>query len=165
MSEKNNHAENRLRQKATEFYKASSDYDPEKDQGEVFFKELQKIIYYAMLYRTPEEMVYERIDVDKPNLGMLNPELKEPTEKELKVARNYLTEEEKKKLDNTIDNFLMISEDQLKARKSLTIKDWSSRLQGLLQMNGYSVLLTGSNISTTQMHEKVKEELEKYLLR
>src|SRR5699024_8192259 len=101
--------------------------------------------YYAMLYRTPEEMVYERIDVDKPNLGMLNPHIDKPTEEALKIARNYLTEEEKEKLDNTIDNFLMISEDQLKAGKTLTIKDWSSRLQGLLQMNGYSVLLTGSN--------------------
>lgn len=164
MSEKNDHAENRLRQKAKEFYKASSDYNPDKDQGDMFFKELQKIVYYAMLYRTPEEMVHERVDADKPKLGMLNPHLEEPTEEELKIARNYLTEDEKQKLDNTIDNFLMISEDQLKAGKSLTIKDWSSRLQGLLQMNGYSVLLTGSNVTTAQMNEKVKEELEKYLL-
>ncbi|HLS29522.1 MAG TPA: RhuM family protein [Flavobacteriaceae bacterium] len=165
MSEKNNHAEHRLRQKAAEFYKASSDYDPEKEQGDMFFKELQKIIYYAMLYRTPEELIHERVDADKPKLGMLNPTLEEPTEEQLKIPRNYLTEDEKKKLDNTIDNFLMISEDQLKAGKSLTIKDWTSRLQGLLQMSGYSILLTGSNITKDQMHEKVKEELEKYLLR
>src|SRR5699024_1412963 len=112
---------------------------------------------HTTLFRS--EMVHERIDADKPQLGMLNPQIKEPTEEELKIARNYLTEEEKNKLDNTIDNFLMISEDQLKAGKSLTINDWTSRLKGLLQMSGYSILLTKSNITTAEMNDKVKEEL------
>src|SRR5690625_2526739 len=151
MSEKNNHAEHRLRQKAAEFYKASSDYDPEKEQGDMFFKELQKIIYYAMLYRTPEELIHERVDAEKPLLGIQNPQIQKPTVENLKIARNYLSEAELQKLDNTIMNYLQMAEPQLKSEKKLTTDDWLSRLKGLLQMNGFAILLTRSKVNREEM--------------
>jgi len=162
MEKKNNHPEKRLQEKAEEFYKASSDFNEKEDHWQEFFEELRKILYYAMLFKTPEELIYERIDAEKPLLGVLNKEIERPTEEDLKTARNYLAEHELKKLDNAIENFLLISESQLKAGKSLSIQDWISRLQGLLQMNGYAVLLTHSKISKKQMQEKVKEEFEKF---
>lgn len=164
MNQENSTSEDLLKEKANLFYKASSDFNPDEANPEEFYREFLKIIYYAMLYRTPEELIHERVDANKPKLGLLNPSLEKPDLEDLKIARNYLKESEIQKIDNTIENFLFIAEDQLNAGKSLTIKDWFSRLQGLLQMNGYSVLLTRSNISRTQMEEKVKEEYEKFLL-
>lgn len=164
MTNEKSNAEHLLKEKADLFYKASSDYDAAQPDSESFYKEILKIIYYAMLYRTPEELIHERIDADKPKLGILNSNIEKPGVEDLKVARNFLKESEIQKVDNTIENFLFIAEDQLKAGKTLSIKDWLSRLQGLLQMNGYSVLLTRSNISEQQMQEKVQEEYEKFLL-
>lgn len=157
-------AETQLKEKSDQFYKASSDYDVNQDDSSGFYHEILKIVYYAMLFRTPEELIHERIDAGKEKLGILNPQINRPSEEDLKTARNFLTEAEIEKVDNTIDNFLFIAEDQLKAGKSLTIKDWLSRLQGLLQMNGYAVLLTRSNVSREEMEAKVKEEYEKFLL-
>lgn len=156
-------AETELENKAMEFYKASGDYNPNEDQADWFVHKMKKIIYYAMLYRTPEELIYERVDADKPNLGMLNAQIDKPTMDELLVARNYLSESECAKLDNTITNYLMMAEDQLNSDKTLLIEDWFSRLQGLLQMNGYAVLLTKSKVTYDKMKARVQEEFEKYL--
>jgi len=156
-------AEDILKEKSKEFYQASSDYNSTEIQADDFFKEFQKIIYYAMLYRTPEELIHERVDAEKSLLGIKNPQIEKPTIENLKNARNYLSEEEINKVDNTIMNYLQMAEPQLKSDKKLTADDWLSRLKGLLQMNGFAILLTKSKITKEAMHEKVKEEFEKYL--
>ncbi len=162
MSEKST-AEDILKEKSKEFYQASTDYNPQENKLEDFFKELQKIIYYAMLYRTPEELIHERVDAEKPLLGIQNPQIQKPTVENLKIARNYLSEAELQKLDNTIMNYLQMAEPQLKSEKKLTTDDWLSRLKGLLQMNGFAILLTRSKVNREEMENKVKEEFEKYL--
>lgn len=155
-------AEDLLYKKALEFYEASADYQPGEEKAEEFFERIRKIIYYAMLYRTPEELIHERVEADKPKLGILNPEINEPTLDDLKLARNYLKDYEVKKVDNTITNYLNMATPQLTSGKTLNAEDWVSRLQGLLQMNGYSVLLTRSNISQEEMETKVVEEFKRY---
>lgn len=163
MSDKNRTAEDNLYEKAMKFYEASQDKDPDNDTSEEFFQRLRKIIYYAMLYRTPEELVHERVDADLPNLGMLNSAISEPKLEDLENPRNYLKDDEMEKLDNTIEFYIEMAKPQLTSGKPMNKEDWFSRLNGFLQMNGYSVLLTRSNVSKEEMKQKVKEQYEKFL--
>src|SRR5690625_6613576 len=90
MEKKNNHPEKRLQEKAEEFYKASSDFNEKEDHWQEFFEELRKILYYAMLFKTPEELIYERIDAEKPLLGVLNKEIERPDRKSTRLNSSHV---------------------------------------------------------------------------
>lgn len=141
----------------------SVNFDKKPTSIEEFFEEMQNKMYWAAFRLTPAEMVHQRIGSEKPYLGLHRFLGEIPEIFDVLQARNYLTEEEEVKLSGLINFYWSISVKQLIKEGEMTKRDWISKLEGLLQMTGYLILINDGNVSNTQMEEYAKEEYGKFI--
>lgn len=138
-------------------------FDGKSTSIEGFFEEMQNKMYWAAFRLTPAEMIYQRIGSEKPYLGLHRFLGEMPEFYDVLQARNYLTKEEEEKLSGLINFYWSISVKQLIKEGEMTKRDWISKLEGLLQMTGYLILINDGNVSNTQMEEYAKEEYGKFI--
>jgi len=148
--------------KLLDIYATSIDYDPKTEVSQRFFKTVQNKMHFASHGNTAAEIIYKRIDADKPNLGLTNFKGEQPNKQEIQVAKNYLTEEELNILNRTVTAYLELAELQALNRKPMYMQDWITRLDDFLRMVGNEVLQHAGAVSHDQAVKKAEMEYAKY---
>ena len=151
-------------QKIKDIYMTSIDYDSKDEKTLEFFKIIQNKLLWAISSQTAAELVHNRVDINKPLLGMnsFDKDSKNITKKDVSVAKNYLNEEEIKLLGLLVEQYLAFSETMASQKTPMYMKDWIQRLDMLLSMNGRELLTNAGKISHTIAKNKSELEYEKY---
>lgn len=148
--------------KVLDIYSTSIDYDPKLEISLQFFQTVQNKMHWAAHGHTAAEIIYQRIDAKKPNLGLTNIKGSRPTKQETEIAKNYLNENELNVLNRMVTAYLELAELQALNRKPMYMKDWVERLDDFMRMTGNSILQDAGTISHTQALKKANVEYEKY---
>ena len=152
-------------QKIKDIYKTSIDYNPEDKQTIMFFKVVQNKLLWAVSKQTAAEIVYNRSNASLPLLGMQSYDKTATTtikKSEVGIAKNYLNEEEIKLLGLLVEQYLAFAETMAQQQTPMYMKDWISRLDIILQLNGRELLQHAGKISHQMAMEKSALEYEKY---
>ena len=148
--------------KVLDIYATSIDYDQKSETSQEFFKTVQNKMHWAAHGNTAAEVIYKRIDSQKPNLGLTNFKGSKPTKQEAEIAKNYLTADELNILNRIVTAYLEFAELQALNRKPMYMKDWSDRLDDFLRMAGSEVLQNAGAVSHETALKKASSEYEKY---
>ena len=156
-------SERRFYQKITDIYSTALDYDPKALITQKFFAKVQNKLHWAIHGHTAAELIYDRADHTKPNMGLTTWE-NAPTGKIVKpdvsIAKNYLSEAELESLSLIVSGYLDFAEEYAKQRIPLTMSDWAKHLDYALQMNRKRILQDAGKISATLAKEKAENEFE-----
>ena len=151
-----------LYRQVLDLYATSVDYDPKADESVRFFKIVQNKLHYAAHGHTAAELIYERADADKPFMGLTTFEGELPTLKDTKIAKNYLTAEELKVLNNIVSGYFDFAEIQAIRHRPMYMEDYIKQLDGILSGTGEQILLDAGSVSHQQAMEKAEKEYRKY---
>ncbi len=150
-------------QKIKDIYATSIDYDPKDEKTIEFFKVVQNKLLWAISTQTAAELVYRRVDASLPLLGMQSYDKNVNIKKnDVSIAKNYLNEEEIKLLGLLVEQYLAFAETMAQQHTPMYMKDWISRLDNILQMNGRELLTHAGKISHQMAIKKSNREFEKY---
>ena len=151
-------------QKIKDIYMTSIDYDPKDEKTVEFFKIVQNKLLWAVSSQTAAQLVHNRVDITKPLLGMssFDKEDKNITKKDVSIAKNYLNEEEIKLLGLLVEQYLAFAETMANQQTPMYMKDWISRLDLILSMNGRELLSHAGKISHQLAKDKSELEYKKY---
>jgi len=148
--------------KVLDIYATSIDYDPSLEMSVMFFKTIQNKMHWATHGQTAAEIIYQRVDSAKPNLGLSSFKGKKPTKQETEVAKNYLSEPELNILNRIVTAYLEIAEIQALDHTPMYMKDWIEQLDNFLTMTKKDILNNAGSISHKQALQKAHTEYEKY---
>ena len=148
--------------KVLDIYATGIDYDPKAENSVFFFQTIQNKMHWASHGHTAAEIIYQRIDAKKPNLGLTNFKGTKPTKQEIEIAKNYLNEEELNILNRMVTAYLDLAEIQALNRKPMYMKTWIEKLDEFINITGNDILKHSGNISHQQAIDKANEEYEKY---
>ncbi len=144
-------SERRFYQKITDIYKECSyDYDKNSDITKEFYKNVQNKLHYAITTMTAPEIIKSRADSKKDYMGLStwkNAPDGKILETDVVIAKNYLTEEEIKELNNLVSMYLDFAERQVKLGHIISMKEWKEKLELFLQLNEYNILKDNGKIS------------------
>jgi hypothetical protein len=155
-------SERNLYQQVTDIYATAVDYDPRSNDTRKFFSTVQNKMHYAAHQHTAAEVIYERVDANKPMVGMSNFKGDYITRDDVKIAKNYLTEKELQVLNLLVSQYLDYAELQAIEQKPMTMLQWIAKLDEILSV-GNRPLLTGSGtVSHQAAIDKATEEFEIY---
>ena len=149
--------------KILDIYAISIDYNPKKEITINFFKTVQNKMHYAVSNNTAAEIVYNRVDSSKDNIGLTNFKGDMPTRKETEIAKNYLTHEELQVLNRLVSAYLDIAEINALKRKTMTMQDWVNELDSFLKMTHNDILQTKGIVSHEEALKKAHAEYDKYM--
>lgn len=155
-------SEKRFYQKITDIYATSVDYDPTQDMSIEFFKTVQNKMHWAITGKTAAEIIAERADSSKPNMGLTNWRGAKVRKQDVGIAKNYLDEQELAALNNLVEQYLVFAEGQAMKRIPMYMKDWIAKLHGFLALNDREILTHAGRISHVVAVEKAETEYLKY---
>ena len=155
-------SERRFYQKITDIYATSVDYDPTNETSIDFFKTVQNKMHWAITGQTAAEIIYDRVDSKKKNMGLTNWRGVKIRKDDVTVAKNYLNEKELLELNNLVEQYLIFAEGQAMRRIPMYMKDWIKKLNGFLQLNERNILDHAGKISHQLAVETAEVEYEKY---
>lgn len=155
-------SERNFYQQVTDIYATSIDYDPRANLTKQFFATVLNKLHYAVHEHTAAEIIYERVDSDKPLVGMTNFRGDYITRDDVKIAKNYLTEGELQRLNLLVSQFLDFAEFQALEQRPMKMQDWIQALDRQI-INLQRKLLEGKGaISHKQAIEKAEHEFAVY---
>ena len=151
-------------QKIKDIYMTSIDYNSKDEKTIEFFKIVQNKLLWAISSQTAAELVHNRVDINKPLLGMqsFDKDGKNITKKDVSIAKNYLDENEIKLLGLLVEQYLAFAETMASQQTPMYMKDWISRLDMILSINGRELLDNAGKITHILAKEKSELEYEKY---
>jgi len=152
-------------QKIKDIYATSIDYNPKDENTLMFFKIVQNKLLWAISEQTAAELIYRRVDASLPLLGMQSYDKEKSSEikkSEISIAKNYLQENEIKLLGLIVEQYLAFAETMALENTPMYMKDWISRLDIIVQLNGKELLTHAGKISHKMALKKSSEELKKY---
>ena len=150
-------SERNFYQQVTDIYATSIDYDPRSEITKKFFATVQNKLHYAVHEHTAAELIYERVNNEKPYVGMTNFKGNYVTLEDTKIAKNYLSEIELQRLNLLVSQFLDFAELQALEQKIMKMADWVNELDNQIKLNRKKILEGNGSIS----HEKAMEKSEK----
>lgn len=151
-------SERNFYQQVTDIYATSIDYDPRCSMTHDFFATVQNKLHYAVHEHTAAEVIYERVDSDKPMVGMTNFKGDYITKDDVKIAKNYLTENELKRLNLLVSQFLDYAEFQALELKEMKMADWIKALDNQIVLLQRKLLEGNGHISHKEAMEKAERE-------
>ncbi|MEA1907307.1 MAG: virulence RhuM family protein [Euryarchaeota archaeon] len=155
-------SERRFYQKITDIYATSIDYDPTTRTSINFFKTVQNKLHWAITGKTAAEIIYDRTDADKPNMGLTSWRGEKVRKQDVITAKNYLDEAELRGLNNLVEQYLVFAEGQAMRRIPMHMNDWTKKLDGFLQLNDRNILEHAGKISHEMAMELAETEYEKF---
>ena len=155
-------SERNFYQQVTDIYATATDYDPRDEMTKMFFATVQNKLHYAVHENTAAEVIYNRVDNEKPFVGMTNFKGNYVTKDDVKIAKNYLSEIELQRLNLLVSGFLDFAEFQALEMNPMTMKDWIEALDNQIIAHKRKVLIGKGNISHKQAIEKAEKEFEIY---
>ena len=155
-------SERKFYQQVTDIYATSIDYDPRSDLTKKFFATVQNKLHFAVHEHTAAELIYERVDNEKPFVGMTNFKGDYVTVDDVKIAKNYLSEIELQRLNLLVSQFLDYAEFQALEQRAMTMNDWIDELDNQIVQNKRKLLEGKGKISHQEAIEKAEKEFEIY---
>ena len=155
-------SERNFYQQVTDIYATSTDYDPRAKMTKLFFATVQNKMHYAVHEHTAAELIYERVDNEKPFVGMTNFKGNYVTRDDVKIAKNYLTELELQRLNLLTSQFLDYAEFQALEQNPMTMADWIAALDDQILRLRKNILEGTGTISHQEAIEKAEREFEIY---
>ena len=155
-------SERNLYQQVTDIFITSIDYDPNANLTRKFFATVQNKLHYAAHQHTAAEVVYERVDAEKPMVGMTNFKGDYITKEDVQIAKNYLTEEELTYLNLLVSQYLDFAEIQALQQIPMKMAEWIEKLDNLMTLSGRQLLVGKGTISHEEAKKKAIAEFEKY---
>lgn len=155
-------SERNFYQQVTDIYATSIDYDPRSDLTKKFFATVQNKLHFAVHEHTAAELIYERVDNEKPFVGMTNFKGDYVTVDDVKIAKNYLSEIELQRLNLLVSQFLDYAEFQALEQRAMTMNDWIDELDNQIIQNKRKLLEGKGKISHQEAIEKAEKEFEIY---
>ena len=151
--------------KVLDIYATSIDYDPTVETSQKFFRQVQNMMHWAAHGHTAAELIYERADALKTNMGVTNYPGNTLLKRDVEVAKNYLKQEELDVLNRIVTAYLEVAEIQALNRNPMTMNDWIERLHQFLTMTGRDLLTHTGKISHEEALQKAYQEYEKFRAR
>ena len=158
-------SERNLWQQVTDIYATSIDYDPRSNVSREFFATVQNKMHYAAHKHTAAEVIYERVDNQKPMVGMTNFKGSYITKDDVRIAKNYLSEIELQRLNLLTEGFLGYAELQALEEKPMSMRDWRDFLDKQLSSLNRDILTGSGSVSHAQAVKKAEKEFETYRAR
>jgi hypothetical protein len=155
-------SERNFYQQVTDIYATAIDYDPRSDMTKKFFATVQNKLHFAVHSHTAAELIYDRVDNDKPLVGMTNFKGDYITKDDVKIAKNYLSEIELTRLNLLVSQFLDFAEFTALEQQLMAMADWISALDNQIIALRREVLQGARRISHKQAIEKAEKEFEIY---
>lgn len=147
----------RFYRKITDIYATSVDYDPTQEISLGFFKTVQNKLHWAITGQTASEIISERADSTKENMGLKTWRGTNIRKADVSIAKNYLNDVELTALNNLVEQYLIFAQGQAQRRIPMYMKNWLEKLNGFLSLNDREILNNAGSIS----HELGKEIAEK----
>jgi hypothetical protein len=158
-------SERRFYQKITDIYATSTDYDPTDEKSILFFQTVQNKMHWAITGKTAAEIIAQRADSSKPNMGLTNWRGTKPRKQDVGIAKNYLNENELEALNNLVEQYLIFATGQAMRRIPMYMKDWIEKLHGFLKLNDRNILEHAGKISHQIAIEKAENEYDQFQLK
>ena len=155
-------SERNFYQQVTDIYATATDYDPRSEMTKNFFATVQNKLHYAVHENTAAEVIYHRVDNEKPFVGMTNFKGNYVTKDDVKIAKNYLTELELQRLNLLVSGFLDFAEFQALEMIPMTMNDWVEALDNQIIAHKRNVLIGKGSVSHKEAIEKAEKEFEIY---
>lgn len=155
-------SERRFYQKITDIYATSVDYDSSHVLTQTFFATVQNKVHYAIHGQTAAELIAARADSRQPNMGLTNWQGARIRKADVSVAKNYLSEEELRALNNLAEQYLIFAEGQALRRVAMTMQDWIVKLEGFLTLNDREILQDAGTVSAQLAKTQAEKEFDKY---
>jgi len=155
-------SERRFYQKITDIYSTSVDYDPTLDVSIAFFKTVQNKMHWAITGLTAAEIIRERSDAGQPNMGLTSWRGATLRKRDVGIAKNYLTEDELRALNNLVEQYLVFAEGQAMRRIPMSMVDWLAKLDGFLSLNDRGILRDAGKVSHVLALAKAEAEYNKF---
>ena len=155
-------SERNFYQQVTDIYATSTDYDPRAKMTKLFFATVQNKMHYAVHEHTAAELIYERVDNEKPFVGMTNFKGNYVTRDDVKIAKNYLTELELQRLNLLTSQFLDYAEFQALEQNPMTMAEWVAALDDQILRLRKNILEGAGAVSHQEAIEKAEREFEIY---
>ena len=151
-----------LYRQVLDIYATSVDYDPRTDASKLFFKIVQNKLHYAAHGHTAAEVIYERANAEQPFMGLKTFEGEFPAIKDIKIAKNYLKENELKILNNLVSGYFDFAEIMALEHRPVYMMDYVKQLDIILQSTGRPLLKGSGSISHQKAMDKALAEYRKY---
>jgi hypothetical protein len=155
-------SEKRFYRKITDIYATSVDYDPRIEISIIFFKTVQNKLHWAITGKTASEIITERADSLKENIGLTTWRGDKIRKTDISIAKNYLNEDELTALNNLVEQYLVFAQGQAMRRIPMYMKDWIIKLDSFLSLNDRDVLNNAGSISHELAKENAESEYEKF---
>jgi hypothetical protein len=152
-------SEKRFYQKIRDIYKLAVDYDPDARETLEFFSIVQNKLHFAVSGKTAAEIISERADASKPNMGLTSWKGAKVRKEDVTIAKNYLNHDEIDHLNRIVEMYLNYAEDQAKRRRQVFMRDWREKLDTFLQFNERDILTNAGKV-TKEIADKLA--LEQY---
>lgn len=152
-------------QKLTDIYATAIDYNKDAPTTILFFKKVQNKMHYAVHGHTAAELIVERANAQKENMGLTTWE-KDPKGKIVKpdvsVAKNYLKETELQDMGRLVNAVLDMAERMANRHIPMTMEDWAKRIDIILEAGGDNILQDAGRITAEFAKSFAESEFEKY---
>ncbi len=155
-------SERNFYRKICDIYQTSVDYDSRAEMTQRFFQAVQNKMHWAAHGHTAAEVIHQRADAAKPNAGLTSWHGAKPHKSDVIIAKNYLTEDELKRLGLIVSQYLDFAELQALDRKPMTMRDWIAKLDAFLVAGGQKILNHGGNVTAEEAKQKAEREFEQF---
>ena len=158
-------SERRFYQKITDIYATSVDYNKDAPTTKAFFAKVQNKLHFAIHGNTAAELIMQRADSTKNNMGLTSWE-KSPNGKIVKtdafIAKNYLAKEELASLGRIVNAYLDLAEERAKRKIPMSMEDWAKRLDMFLEFDDREILQDSGKVTAKLAKTHAESEFEKY---
>lgn len=148
--------------KVLDIYATSIDYDPKADLSREFFEVIQNKMHWASHGHTAAEIIYQRADANKENMGLTNWPATRLQKSDIKTAKNYLSQDELEILNRIVSMYLDFAELQALNRNPMYMKDWIDKLDEFLKLSGRNTLEHAGSIPHEDAIHKARLEYDKW---
>ncbi|ABA88342.1 hypothetical protein Pcar_1093 [Syntrophotalea carbinolica DSM 2380] len=155
-------SEKRFYRKITDIYATAVDYDSRSEPAQTFFQTVQNKLHWAVTGHTAAELIAERADAKKPNMGLTSWKGAKVRKPDVAVAKNYMTAEELNGLNRIVTMYLDYAEDQARRKRPMNMADWASKLDAFLSFNERDVLDHAGHVRAEVAKQLAQTEYDKF---
>lgn len=148
-----------------DLYATAVDYDPRSEMSVEFFKIVQNKLHFAAHGHTAAEVIFQRANSESPLMGLTSFKGDHPTLSDAKIAKNFLSEEELKILNNLVSGYFDFAEIQAMKRRPMYMSDYIQQLDNILSSTGEALLNSPGTVSHQQAMEKAEQEYRLFQVR
>lgn len=158
-------SERRMYLRVREIFAMAADYSPSLPETTQFFQVIQNKLHFTVTGKTAAELIAQRANSGLPNMGLTTWKSGSVQKADVKVAKNYLNEQEVSELNRIVTMWLDYAEDQARRRKEVFLKDWAEKLDAFLKFNERDVLEGAGKMSKKQADAHAEAQYEEFAAR